>query len=591
MKKHFIKSFMLILYVMLICFMLYGCNESDVMRLDTRLTVDGSFIGQRVMTIRFPDSITKSAASVEKLENMISKNCPKDLSYDRLEGDDVMYAFTLNFSSKTDYEDKMKSILGHDAIVSFGMYDNILTKGWSIYEDFSTLDTMKWLSDAVDESEEKNLSFTFDNSNKPVVTVSGTTGMVNSTTGNIYASDLTGHPVHSVEIQTTNYKDKNYDRKVILTFPEETHQKLGKELESYISELAGATTAESWTKSGNYHVFEAFYENVDYTTLGNVTSTLLNCTDESVIYGDINNSSTPLAEQLVFEEKLNLLGFIPQKGKTVDLTYSYTLPSITSIGDGIIMQGGSWQKSGGWNDGKYTLKSKSPALAIRIPDGIQYSVKGIDIVLSHNAENNFKRTVSFIYDNENSDAYNYACGFFGDAGAEIVQSIPDGEKLICSVVFEGTSEQISEQLGKIFGGGNYISSNSKSSVTSVVTKLDFTDSMNIEYMLSANNADAPITYTFMKSAGEHITEISVNESGTESEINADKNSNEIKMSLKSGNASISGKSTLPYKNGIVFCSILFSLLVVLAVVLVLVNINSARKYTEKLMKMRKRENQ
>lgn len=590
MKKRILKGFMLILCAISICFMLYGCNESDVMRLDTRLTIDGSFLGQRVITVRFPDSITKSDASIEKLENIISKNCPKDLSYERLEGDDVMYAFTLDFSSKTDYEDKIKSVIGHDAIVSFGTYDNILTKGWSLYEDFSTLDTMKWLSDAVEESSEKKLSFTFDNSNKPVVTVSGTTGTVNSTSGNIYASDLTGHAVHSVEIQTTNYKDKNYDRKIILTFPEETHQKLNKELESYISELAGATTAESWTKSGNYHVFEAFYENIDYTTLGNVTSALLNCTDESVIYGDINNSSTPLAEQLVFEEKLNLLSFIPEKGRTVDLTYSYTLPSITSIGDGLIMQSGAWQKSGGWSDGKYTLQSKSPSLAIRIPDGIQYSVQGIDIVLSHNSENEFKRTVSFVYDNENSAGYNYACGFFGDVGAEIVQSVPDGKKLICSVVFEGTSQQISEQLGKIFGGGNYISSNSKSSITSVVTKLDFVDSMNIEYMLSANNADAPITYTFIKSAGEHITDIRVNESGTESEIKAEKDSSEIKMRLKSGNASISGKSTLPYQDGIVFCSIFFSLLVVLAVVLVLLNINSARKYTEKLMKLRKRDN-
>ena len=48
--------------------------------------------------------------------------------------------------------EKLKSILGSDANVSFGMYDNILSKGFSIYEDFTVNDTFNWLEKAVKES-------------------------------------------------------------------------------------------------------------------------------------------------------------------------------------------------------------------------------------------------------------------------------------------------------------------------------------------------------------------------------------------------------------------------------------------------------
>lgn len=580
MRKKCIKAIVFFICLSAMVFALTSCNESNIMTVDTSLTANNNFSGQQQVNITFPESITKSATLTEKLEKIIKNSCPSELSFSKLNSETTSYSFILDFDSKNDYCEKIKKLIGYEPIVAFGVYNNILTNGWSLYEDFDTIEMLKWLETAIKDSEEKRLELVMQYNQKPVVTIDGSTGESKGSTNNIYASKMTGYPVHSVEIHTTNYKNKTYDRKIILSFPESTYEKLGEELEEYISGLAGATSSETWTKSGNYRVFEAFYEKVDYATIGNYTSALLSCAEESVVYGDLNNSSTALAQQLVFEEKLNILGFIPEKDKEIELKYSYTLPALSSSPEGLSMTKGEWKKVGKSEEGKYVLTSQLPALNIRIPDGVQYSIMGINIELNHIATDSFSRIVSFVYSPDEAEGFSYACNFFRNAGAAVVTSEPDGEKLVCSLVFEGSSSSISEQMGKIFGGGNFISLDASSSITSVATKLKLSDNINMEYMLSENNGDAPITYTFVRKNDEHISRMNVD--GNDVDVN--KSSLKTSFKLSSGNASVVCSGSVANGDGITFCCIVFSMILTMGAITVLMLLRKTRMTKESTRK-------
>ncbi len=573
LKNYILKAVLFVSALLIVC-ALCGCNESKLMDVDTALTIDNNFSGEHTISLTLPESIAKSGSAHTKFDELISQFCPKELTLSKLDGERPVYTFKLQFASKAEYCEKLKAILSYEPIVAFGVYDNILTKGWCIYEDFNVTDMLAWLEKAVSDASDSALDYKQNYNRKPVITVNGITGENKGSYDNIYASKMTGYPIHSVEIQTTNYKNKTYDRKIILSFPESTYDKLSDELESYISELAGATSTESWTKSGNYYLFEAFYQNIDCTAMGNYTSKLLFCPDESAVYGDLNNASTALAQQLVFEEKTNLLGFISEnKSGETELTYSYTLPSTASAGEGITLSKGIWSKQGLWNDGKYTLNSNSPILTLRIPDGAQYKVNGINIQLEHNKSDEFTKKLDFVFPKSEVEGFNYTSNYFKSAGAEVVQSEPEGKKLTCSVIFKGSSSNINDSIGKIFGGGNYITLESRSSLLSVSEKSDFKDNISIDYMLGEKNAKVPITYTFVRNPDEYVSSIL---SGNTS-IDVNKESYETTFKLDSGDASVLCKTSMPFADGITFCVIVFSMLTVLAIVSLLINFSGKRR--------------
>lgn len=120
-----------------------------------------------------------------------------------------------------------------------------------------------------------------------------------------------------------------------------------------------------------------------------------------------------MAEQLVFEERVNLLSFVSDSDENVVMNYSYTLPEETTHGEGVELNSGEWTTCGEWANSTYKLSDANGVYDIRVPDGMQYAIKGINIVLTSLENNAFKRVVDFVYDrNTGEKGLDYAYNFW-----------------------------------------------------------------------------------------------------------------------------------------------------------------------------------
>ena len=527
------------------------------------------------MTCTFPNKLISTDEKEKNLESTVKSFIPDSMKYVKEVTDEgIQYTFTVSFASKAEYEANLKTILNREPSVMFVTSNTILAKGWRFLEDFDTTDLLKWLPEGLNSRGIDDIIL------EPEVesTMVNMDGTLEKSGSTVDINKMEGYAVKGVTIETTNYKNYTYDRKIKMVFPKDTMDKIGADLKEYLNERTASCEYATWTQEGNYQCYEVLFKGITIYQVADNMNLLFDSVDGTAEYGDSTNSSTALAEQLTFKEKFNLLCYVGENGKNPEITYKYTVDGNTTYGEGSLYKQGEWKSYGKWKDGIYTMNTDDSSVYISIPDGTQYEIEALYITLQAEGNDRFVRTMDFIYDADTgSDGLDYAYKYFKahDVDAEKLKSDP---YMVCRIVHSGSSKKLSGKLGNLFGGGNYISYTATDDALSIINKTKFIENLNISYMLTGKNAEVPIVYTVCEKGSESIRSleaVSDNYKGIGKQ--KEDNVTQTAVNLNSGDSEISFTGVVPNGLGIfVYCLISF-IMIAAAVFIIIANINKYKR--------------
>lgn len=556
--KRFKYSSKLILLSILFCFIVVfmsGCGEIGT-NVENLMKITDDFVGERIITVNLGNNFDIESETAKNIKKVIEDNCPPNMSYRAEDSQDgYKYVFVISFSSLDEYKAKVASVIGRKISVAYGYTNSVLSKGTYYREDYDGIELVSWIADNLDKKGYKDI----------VLDMKSTSDVVNynnevfsSPTSVMNTSTVKGEPVHNVTIYTVNHKNGSYDRTMVLTVPKQTYEKLNVSLENLMkSRISSDAKNDTWTDNGGYMEYSVKYENIDIDRMKEYTKLFLDCYNEDLYYGDQNQSSTLLAEQLVFEENINVLSMVSDKEDgNVQINYNYTLPDETTHGEGAELKNGEWATLGSWTSNTYTFIDTTGVHDIRIPDGMQYTIKGINITLTSLGDDSFKRVVDLVYNKKSGEqGMNYAYNFLVNKGVTTSKE-SDDEGIICRIIHQGTSNDISADVGDLFGSGNYFSSSQHINDLSVVNDIEFSDNINIGYMLTGSNANIKINYSALTESNESIRNIKVTDETEKKNVDISADNNIYTATVIGGNLSVEGLATRPNLSGIIlYCGI------------------------------------
>lgn len=572
--KNSIKILTVGLLAFVIMLVTTGCGETHT-KVENLMKITDDFVGERVVTLEFDKSISNNEDKQKTIESTIKEKCPNNLSY-RTETTDGVYkcVFVLSFSSLEEYKTKVASIIGRQIAVAYGYTDTVLSKGTYYKEDFDGMELVSWLDDALYQDQSAKIELDTESTSN---IVKYNSEVFSSKTSTLNTSTVKGEAVKAVTINTVNYKNTLYDRTMTLSVPINTYNNLGASLQELMTARVNAEGTSSWNQNNDCMEFTVKYEKIDIQKLQEYTKLFVDCKNESIYYGDQNQSSTPLAEQLVFEERINLLSFASGTDTPVQMNYSYTLPKETTHGEGVTLSDGEWETIGEWTNSTYKVTDTNGVYDIRVPDGMQYNIKGIDINLVATGNNNFKRSVDFIYDsNTGQKGLDYAYNFLAVKGFTVSKETVDNG-IACRVTQQGTAEEISTVVTDLFGSGNNFEYSNHTNDLSVVTDINVTDNVNISHMLTGANSNIEINYTAKSESSEYIRTLNLTNKISNTSTTAKKaDDNSYSATVNGGNFSMNYSATLPYAQGIaLYCSICGTvILIALLTIILLIKYNN-----------------
>lgn len=572
--KKFISLFLIAVMVLSMAVMLTGCGETFVTA-ESILKTDENFAGTRTINLRLPSSI-----NVTNAVDLLNQNIPDMDKYkgclsvaDTSDSNNTnQLTFTISFDSQEDYVNKISQLLGNQVTVNRANPDNVLISGTRYVEDFDVTQLLSWITNVIKSNfDVTELKYDFESN---IVDLNGSLFTTETTA---VINEVEGYPIEKISISTTNYKNNSYDREFRFEISNNVYNTVGDNLKYYFDHNTNELAQyKGWTNKGGTNEYQVIYKNLSVSELKNVTNQILDISYGSIEYGDFTNSSTPLSEGLIFEEKLNTLSFMGNNKSMVPVVYTYSVPTNTTHSEGSILENGSWVNEGTWNDYTYTLDTQMGAVTIHIPDGIQYEISGMNFYLNNNGGDSFTRTVDILYAKDNENAVSYAYNFFKNKGANVTRE-EDASHYICRISTEGTALDISKKTVEYFGGGNHLDYVYKENITDISDKTDFVDYINIGYMLTAENLEKPMTYTVSKSGAENIIRVSVDSEKYKEILDRTNENGEFVVNFTGGNASISYDGTYAHWGKL-------TIFIVISVLIVLISGALALFYIRKFLR-------
>lgn len=507
--RKLIAILMIICLCVGVCGLLSGCDHPTV-KVSSAMEISDSFSGTRTVTVVYPLS-----AEIDGIKDVIAEDAPADISgaaftYVGVKEDGYYFELALSFRNKTEYEAIVSELVDRNATAFLSRKNTSLTSGTRMSEDFDVKDLIGWMvRDTQGNPATKKLDFDYSANSVRI----GTDVYETGSTVNI--NDCTGSRINSVSIKTSNDKEGSYSRTFTFSLPNETYLHNKSAVEAYfLSNTSSDAQYTGWSAEGSNMIYTAIFENLDIKKLSEVTSMLLDTDSVEIFYGDRDNASTPLSEGLTFEENLDTFSFIGAENGFPKLEYAYSLPTSTIHGDGSVFADGRWKNAGTWEEGVYKVELTDGSAKLRIPDGIQYFINGVNFHMTSLGDSRFRRTTEFLYSKSDGyDAMNYANNYFISKGA-VSETGEDENNLICRVSVEGTTDEITAMLVKLFGSGNFVAYRQNEGFLALTVKTELTDYVNIGYMLNSANANRPMVYYVDSEDGDNIVSVSVNGSET-----------------------------------------------------------------------------
>lgn len=541
MKKLF--SILLLLTLLLgLILPLSGCDKPTI-SVRSELDIDEDFSGTRTVTVVYPLSTDIDAIK----DDVIAADPAADVKgaqfrYIGVEGDGYWFELKLTFSDKEQYEDTVGALIGRNADVFLSRKDTYLTQGTRMAEDFDVSELIAWIVGKTASCDAtRDLGFVYDTNTVKIGSDTFETGSA------VSINECEGSPINAITVKTANNKEGAYDRTFTFSVPNSTYIKDKDAIEQYfLTNTATDASYSGWSAEGSNMIYTVIFEALDIDTLTQATAMLLDTDSVEIFYGDRDNASTPLSEGLVFEEDLDTFSFIGTQSDFPTLRYSYSLPLNTTYGEGTVFRNGRWTTAGSWTQGLYTVELDDGSARLRIPDGIQYTVTGVNFGIESLGGGRFRRSTDFLYSKTDGyDGLSYASAFFASKGVQ-AEVLEDEDNLICHVAFEGTTDEITAQLVRLFGSGNFMAYEKNTGMFSLSVKTEFTDYVNLGYMLNSANMSCPMTYTVASGGGENIVSVSVD--GAETAYTERGRSS---LPIQGGTATVQYRGNIPITSRIV----------------------------------------
>lgn len=540
--KKLCSVLLIIILILSLSACLSGCEKAKV-AVSSVLSIDERFKGTRTVTAVYPVSADIDAVKDKIIADDPTAEIPgASFSYSGVKEDGYYFELKLRFTDKAEYERIVGSLIGRKTAVFLSRKNTALTQGTRMAEDFDVSELITWMvSDTAAAEQTKNLTFDYSANTVQI----GADSYDTKSTAAIY--DCTGSAVNSISIKTMNHKSGSYDRTFAFRLPHATYTKDKDAIEAYfLSNTLPDAKYAGWSAEGSDMVYTVIYEDMTVAEMANVTAKLLDTDSVAISYGDIDNASTPLSEGLTYAENLDSFSFIGENDGFPTIRYSYSLPLNTTYGEGSLFENGRWVSAGTWENDLYTVELNSGTAQLRIPDGIQYQISGIDFSVASLGDSRFRRTTEFLYEPNNSAAAHYALSYFKAKGVENAAVNTTDQNIACSVSFEGTADEITSQLVNVFGSGNFMAYEQKKGSFDLSVKTVLTDYVNLGYMLNSDNAAQPMHYSVSSEGGENIVSLSVDGSET-----AFTESNKGTMAIKGGCATVRYRGNIPVTVSIV----------------------------------------
>ncbi|RRJ25825.1 zinc ribbon domain-containing protein [Lachnoanaerobaculum gingivalis] len=232
----------------------------------TDMNFDDSFAGSRVMTYTISNSdytsyVQKDFATVAETLKAL---CPEDIEITSVTQDDsnIVAVFTINFSSKDDYEKKVGNILkavGSDIEpkVTLLRSNTAFAKGVAFQENFGTEDLLKWMSDGIINNDYITSSYE--------VYIFSTSQVSLNIAGEEYEKDANMSiidvnttkylPINGVEFNTVINKDGSIDRSIALNIPNTSYDQAKDDIDKFMVERSGEVGTGTWSEANNSHIF------------------------------------------------------------------------------------------------------------------------------------------------------------------------------------------------------------------------------------------------------------------------------------------------------------------------------------------------
>ena len=553
--KKLLSAFFALLLILTTALTLTGCDQPTVSVVsETRIWSDG-FHGSRTVTVKYPLSV-----DIDAIKDKLIDDAPSAavygawFDYKGVEEDGYYFELTLAFGSREEYEEEVSAIIGRSADAFFSRKDTILTKGTRMAENFSSADLIAWITRTTAAADAtKDVVFRYDSN---TVIIDSDTYTTDATTN---INDVEGSTVNSISVKTSNDKEGHYNRTFVFSIPNQAYIASKEDFEQYfLTNTAPAAGYYGWTSEGTNMLYTVIYDQVSLSELSEYTAMLLDTDSVEIFYGDKDNASTPLSEGLAFEETFDTFSFIGPDNGAPALSYSYSLPTSTIHGDGAVYSDGKWRVDGAWEEGVYKLDLTSGSLKLRVPDGIQYAINGIDFNLESLGGEQFRRTTSFLYSKTDGyDGMHYAAEFFEQKGADVTTG-EDDENLYCTVTCEGDTAAITRSLVSWFGSGNFMTYRRNTGALALSTKTAFVDYINLGSILNSSNANRPMRYTIVSSGEENIVTTAVD--GVQNAYDA-----ASALTVTGGNATVEYNGNIPITSHIVIYSLVGAALLILTI--------------------------
>ena len=507
--KKYISAF-LIVAAFAAMLLMSACNkqEQSSLELSTTLDISRNFSGKRTITMTVPPSVAApSSEQAEKLETIIRRHCPEEISYDSISGDSVIYTFTLEFSSLSDYTSKLTRILGTPPTVVFANPSTPVTKGWRIQEFFQSSQLLSFIRTGAKAEKADDIEVKF--------TEPSTTAVFNNsaakTTPTISVNNLSGAPIASIKVSTLNRRS-SYDRTISFTISKTSYDTLGTEFSDYFKSITDPSAETSWQLEEDHYIYTAEFTELTIKELEGYTNRLLASVYCDAEYLDKTQGSTPLARQNSFTETLDFSNYIAENKKDVPVEYSYAISDGTRPEIPLIYSDLEWTAASMPEPEStgFTINSASPSLTLRVNDGKQYTPVSIDISLTPLDGDMLSKTYLFRYDLAagGTQAADYTLSYFSSLDLMPSQYIEAGQA-VCKLTFTGTAAELNSKITDVFGDGNLISSDSAVPFFTMRTKRTIEDTNDLSSLLVGKNIDTPVNYFLSPQEGDNAESLSL----------------------------------------------------------------------------------
>ena len=232
----------------------------------TDMNFDDSFAGSRVMTYTISNSdytsyVQKDFATVAATLKTL---CPEDIEITSVTQDDsnVVAVFTINFSSKDDYEKKVGNILkavGSDIEpkVTLLRSNTAFAKGVAFQENFGTEDLLKWMRDGMMNNEYITSSYEIYifSTSQVSLSISGEEYEKDANMSIIDVNTTKYLPINGIEFNTVINKDGSIDRSIAIDIPNTSYDQAKDDIDKFMAERSGEVGTGTWSEANNSHIF------------------------------------------------------------------------------------------------------------------------------------------------------------------------------------------------------------------------------------------------------------------------------------------------------------------------------------------------